>query len=116
MESVLDEAVVHGEDGELETREDAGLVEDARQVVLHGVLPHAERFTDLLVGFTGSDARDYFELARGQAVLVARSRPRLGAVGVAVGVDHLARGIAAEPVLFLGDRADALEEQRGRRA
>src|SRR5262249_2898597 len=110
----LYEAVVHREDGELETREYAGLVEDAGQVVLDGVLAHAERFTDLLVRFARRDARDDLQLALRQPIAVRLRRRLFGCRrrSGTVGLHHLSRGVASEPELLLGHRADALEEER----
>ena len=64
----VDQFVADGEEREFETRADAGLVEDVRQVTLHGLFADRELLGDVLVGAAFDDAGDDFELAWSEAV------------------------------------------------
>ena len=72
MDSVLllrrDELMCDGEEGQFEAGGDAGLVEDVRQVALHGFFAQVELLGDVAVAATFNDAADDFELAWREAV------------------------------------------------
>jgi hypothetical protein len=54
--------------GELETARRAGLVEDARQVVFHGLQTDPQMCRDVAIRFALRDRPDDLDLARGEAV------------------------------------------------
>lgn len=65
--SSSDEAVVGGEERQLETARHTGFIEDARQVVLDRLVADRKFLRDVLIAEPGNDVRDDYQLARGEA-------------------------------------------------
>ena len=69
-----DELVGDGEQGQLKAGGNAGLVEDVRQVALHGLLAERELFGNIAITAAFHDAAHHLEFAGGEAVGLALRR------------------------------------------
>src|SRR6185436_12479775 len=106
------EAMLNGEESELETIRHADLVEDVREVVLDRLDADRELLRNLGVRIATGDGQHDFQLTRSQARGGPSGlRPGRGRQG-AHHVDQPPHALAPHPVLAGHDGADALEQCR----
>src|SRR6266545_1969776 len=109
------EVVVDREQGQLETVEHAGLVEDVGKMVLYGLLADRKLPGDLAVAVSGHDRRDDLQLPRGEAEILGAPLLYGGAREGLEAFLEVGERLAAHPVLAGGHRADPGEEGGRRR-
>ena len=93
--------------------EDASLIEDVREMALHGLFRDGVLLRDVLVAAAFDDAGDHFELARGEAVGLA-----LGDGGgllhqLVQGGKEVGDAFSADPVVAREDSTKGLREVPG---
>src|SRR5690349_13312250 len=69
----IDQGVIHGEEGQFKAGGNSQLIENIREVMLHGLLADGEPLRDVAVTIAGNNGRNNFQLARSESkFLLAR--------------------------------------------
>src|SRR5208282_5677588 len=105
---LIDEAVVNGVEGELETVGHAELIENVVEVILYGLFADEELFANLAIAKALRDQLDDFLLAVAQERLFTALT---GFSGFLEGVDDLGSHAIVEPDFTVIHLADALDKQ-----
>jgi hypothetical protein len=101
-----------GEVGELEPRGRSGLVEDAREMMLDGLLADCEFLRDVAIGVAGDDRLHDVELPPREAEGL-RGPLRVGFRQLCDFLDEIGYHVAVDPVLALHHDANTFEQEVG---